>query len=203
MHAAAISSDTTVRPGVPGGRILQLRPWILNWARRGFAPAEPEVQAKLDAVVQSFAAGYNHAMSPRPAWNTKAAPESLRGFAVEGAAMAQALGDLLTSSRGRRLRWLAGADGDRHPHLIHVGAGWAFARLRCPPWRGIDFGEPVVRWLAWDGWGFHQAFFAPRRSSAHSGSDGPHGGAGARSGTRAPGGRCGSTLAPTQIASPL
>lgn len=141
------------------GRILRLRPKQLEPARRGFLPAEPSVQPRLDAVIECFAAGYNAAIAPRACRTLADMPHELRGFAVEGAAMSSALADLITLSGGRRLRALSGEYGDRYVHLIHVGAGWAFARLRRRPWRGVRFGQPVLRWLAWDGWGFHQAFF--------------------------------------------
>jgi hypothetical protein len=42
------------RPVVPGGELLQLRPWVLNRARRDFAQAERDVQAKLDAVAADW-----------------------------------------------------------------------------------------------------------------------------------------------------
>lgn len=141
------------------GRLLQLRPKQLEPARRGFIPAEPSVQPRLDAVIESFAAGYNSAIAPRAGRDIAGLPHELRGFAVEGAAMSSALADMITFSGGCRLRALSREHGDRYIHLIHVGAGWAFARLHRQPWRGVRFGEPVLRWLAWDGWGFHQAFF--------------------------------------------
>jgi hypothetical protein len=143
-------------------RLLRLRPEQLDSPRRAFSDAEPGVQSRLDAVVESFAAGYNYAIAPRAGSNPADVPLELRGFAVEGAAMSSALADIITFSGGRRLRELARDHGDRYTHLIHVGTGWAFARLRRRPWRGVRFGEPVLRWLTWDGWGFHQAFFGAR-----------------------------------------
>jgi enediyne biosynthesis protein E3 len=110
-------------------------------------------------VVESFVAGYNYAIAPWAGQDPADLPAELRGFAVEGAAMSSALADIMTFSGGRRLRALSHDYGDHYAHLIHVGAGWAFARLRRQPWRGVRFGEPVLRWLAWDGWGFHQTFF--------------------------------------------
>jgi hypothetical protein len=144
------------------GRLLQLRPKQLHSACREFFGAEPDVQSRLDAVVESFAAGYNYAIAPWAGRNLADVPAELRGFAVEGAAMSSALADMITFSGGRRLRELAHDYGDRYTHLIHVGTGWAFARLHRRPWLGVCFGEPVLRWLAWDGWGFHQAFFGAR-----------------------------------------
>lgn len=144
------------------GRLLQLRTKQLDSARREFFTAEPDVQSRLDAVVDSFAAGYNYAIAPWAGRNLAGIPVELRGFAVEGAAMSSALADMITLSGGRRLRKLAYDHGDQYTHLIHVGAGWAFARLHRRPWLGLRFGEPVLRWLAWDGWGFHQTFFGAR-----------------------------------------
>jgi hypothetical protein len=75
--------------------------------------------------------------------------------------MSTALLDLLTFSGGRRVRALTSGEGERYIHLIHVGAGWAFARLHVRPWHGIGGAAPLLHWLAWDGWGFHQAYFRP------------------------------------------
>jgi hypothetical protein len=48
--------------------------------------------------------------------------------------------------------------------MLHVGAGWAYARL---PWTRhrierafAKSDDPVLRWLAIDGYGFHQGYFA-------------------------------------------
>ncbi|MBB6351198.1 DUF1702 family protein [Nonomuraea muscovyensis] len=143
-------------------RPLMLDPGDLDLVRRGFSPASPAVQPKLDAVVRSFAAGYNAMITGRP--GEQAFPDmspELRGFAFEGAAMSAVLLDLLTLTGGRRLATLHRHAGRRYAHLIHVGAGWAFARLHVSPWTAIRAHQPVLRWLAWDGWGFHQAFFRP------------------------------------------
>jgi hypothetical protein len=56
---------------------------------------------------------------------------------------------------------MAGA-GKQHIYMLHVGAGWACARL---PWlrRRIETFickfDPVLRWLVLDGYGFHQGYF--------------------------------------------
>jgi hypothetical protein len=134
----------------------------LDLGRRGFAPASPQAQPVLDAAVRSFATGYNAALTQEPdeLAFTRLDP-GLRGFAFEGAAMSTALLDLLTGTRGRRLHALHNGAGQHYPHLIHVGVGWAYARMRLRPWTGIRSGHRLLRWLAWDGWGFHQAFFRP------------------------------------------
>jgi enediyne biosynthesis protein E3 len=151
---------------LPSGLLRQallLRPRMLDPGRRGLASAAPDVRQTLNSVIDSFAAGYNHVLVPSSAPEPASMPHELVGFAVEGAAMSSALLDILTMSRGRRLGRLAERYGARYTHLIHVGAGWAFARLHLPPRRLTGAGEPMLRWLAWDGWGFHEAFFAPDR----------------------------------------
>jgi hypothetical protein len=58
----------------------------------------------------------------------------------------------------RAARFLAGR-GSAQIYTGYVGVGWAMARLprfRWPRAAGMD---PLLRWLALDGWGFHQAYF--------------------------------------------
>ncbi len=88
-------------------------------------------------------------------------PAAYRGFAYEGAGLVAALADLAGVGTRGRLRLLLDGDGSRYRHLVHVGAGWALsiARLPHPPVLvGLD---PLLRWLALDGWGFHRQFFDP------------------------------------------
>jgi len=72
--------------------------------------------------------------------------------------------DVLTITGGRRLRDLLSGQGMRYPHMIHMGAGWAYARLHMRPMWGIRSVHPLLRWLAFDGFGFHQGFFATDRT---------------------------------------
>ncbi|WP_176611558.1 DUF1702 family protein [Actinomadura sp. WMMB 499] len=128
----------------------------------GHARGDTEIRARLEGVVGAFAAGYNAALAEREGpLDLCRMPQELRGFAYEGAAMSRTLLDLVTCSRGRRLDDLRTGPGRGYPHLIHVGAGWAYARLRLRPRpSGKDAGG-LPRWLAWDGWGFHNAYFRP------------------------------------------
>lgn len=143
---------------------LEIDPKTLDVERLGFPPGDPQARPRLTAVVQSFATGFNTALGTHPGrLDFAALPHDLRGFAFEGAAMSAALVDLATLSGGRRVRALAAGAGARYIHLIHVGVGWAYARTHLRPWTGIHFGRPLLRWLAWDGWGFHQAFFKSQR----------------------------------------
>jgi hypothetical protein len=58
--------------------------------------------------------------------------------------------------------WLEHTAHD-YTYLTHVGAGWALART---PWRRsaiLRHLDPVHFWLAFDGLGFHDAYFRPAR----------------------------------------
>ncbi|MDR8413082.1 DUF1702 family protein [Nonomuraea sp. 3-1Str] len=125
----------------------------------GFVPKSSPVGEKLLEVVAAFGKGYNSALTGDP--DVGDLPRRLHGFAFEGAAMSCTLLDTITLSGNRRLRALEEGTGGAYTHLIHVGAGWALARLRRTRWRGI--GHPMLTWLAWDGWGFHQAYFNARK----------------------------------------
>jgi hypothetical protein len=137
-------------------RVLALDPNRLTLDRRGFPPAASGARERLADVVRSFVLGYNRGLAqPSGPLDLSAVPPESRGFAYEGAGMSRCLLDLLTRTRGRRVAELRQAAGAGYVHLITVGAGWAHARLRRP----VRAWHPVLGWLAWDGWGFHQAFF--------------------------------------------
>jgi hypothetical protein len=122
----------------------------------------------LETAAKAFLAGYNTAIR-RPTGDLAALlgdlGEQQRGHALEGAGMAVTVLDLLTLGRGRRLRALLEGPGRGHPHLVLAGAGRGYASLRRRPARlghSLPAGQithPALRWLAWDGYGFHRGFF--------------------------------------------
>jgi hypothetical protein len=60
---------------------------------------------------------------------------------------------------GRRFRHFARGPGLPHVYMIYVGFGWMLARI---PWgirRAVRRLDPLLRWLAVDGYGFHEGFF--------------------------------------------
>ncbi len=142
-----------------------------TFGRRGFPPADPRVQAHLEHAAQTFVRGYNLSLAQTQAEPLAAALRALelefQGFAFEGAAMGLALLDHVTPwQRGRWRAFLAGP-GDDHAYMVHVGVGWAAARL---PWlrrrleRHLAGLDPLLRWLVVDGYGFHEGFFAWEKS---------------------------------------
>lgn len=73
--------------------------------------------------------------------------------------MALALMDGITPwNRTRIDRFLKGP-GNPHAYMVHVGVGWVWARW--PARRRLleSHLDPLLRWLAFDGWGFHEGYF--------------------------------------------
>jgi hypothetical protein len=146
--------------------LLSISDREVSFAYRGFPDHVPGVRQHLERAGGAFVNGYNAALrySATPALTgaLHALPRDLHGFAYEGASMALTLLDSFTPWARTRWRWLVEGDGAPHVYLCFVGAGWALARLhlrRLPRW--IARVDPVLAQLAFDGYGFHQAFFHP------------------------------------------
>jgi enediyne biosynthesis protein E3 len=140
-------------------------------SRRGFRGRDADIRQRLERIGQAFLQGYHAAIEEDEpdALVSRLGPieSEFRGFAFEGAAMGLALRDHLPPWRRDRLGAFLNGPGAAHPYMIHVGAGWAFARL---PWLRHNLGrplarlDPLLRWLAVDGYGFHEGYFSWRRS---------------------------------------
>ncbi|TQM84385.1 uncharacterized protein DUF1702 [Saccharothrix saharensis] len=52
-----------------------------------------------------------------------------------------------------------------HDYMVHVGIGWAPARVPGFRWSAVtaNVTDELVQWLVLDGYGFHQAYFHPDR----------------------------------------
>ncbi len=145
-------------------RVFGIDPGETSIARRGFRCEAPELRERLEGIGSTFVAGYHAALESdgTPALGARlaeVAPES-RGWAYEGAAMALALLDFAAPWR-RRLDGLLHpqSPADPHTYLVHVGAGWALGRAPLSPARLLARLDPLLAWLALDGYGFHQGFF--------------------------------------------
>jgi hypothetical protein len=161
--AGRVSSLARLRLGALG-----IGPEQADFVRRGFALV-PGAQARLEQVGRAFIHGYRAALQDDDAGALERAlapvDDELRGFAYEGAAMGVMLRDRLAPWRASRFdRLLAGPAG-RHVYMLHVGAGWALARLRRGPGSTLGL-DPLLRWLALDGYGFHEGYFRHARSIA-------------------------------------
>ncbi|HZD94274.1 MAG TPA: DUF1702 family protein [Candidatus Sulfotelmatobacter sp.] len=149
-------------------RLLAIDSHEVEFARRGFSCADPQIQIRLENIGRAFLDGYHSALRHG---EQSALVEQLqqvaleaRGFAYEGAAMALALFDAMRIHGNALPRFIAGS-GKPHVFMLHVGAGWAYARI---PWKRrhiekvISKFHPVLGWLIVDGYGFHEGYFHGR-----------------------------------------
>lgn len=150
-------------------RIFGLHEKEASFAVRGFFSASPLKQERLEQIGRTFIFGYNTALAATAPERIEDAigtlPKQRRSFAFEGAAMALGLQDLLTLTpwSGSRWRSLLEGAGAAHIYLLYVGFGWAMRRSPLPPWRLFGALDPLLRWLAYDGYGFHEGYFCPER----------------------------------------
>jgi hypothetical protein len=147
-------------------RLLSLSPSQARFQTRGFAGSDPETQLALENIGQTFIGGYNSALAARDVDAVLdyvgTIPAAERGFATEGAVMGAAVIDALPFRRPLLPTCIAAFRSD-FTYLAHVGAGWSLARV---PWRRrsvLATLDPIHRWLAFDGLGFHDAYFYHRR----------------------------------------
>ncbi|MTE22487.1 DUF1702 family protein [Streptomyces sp. TRM43335] len=133
--------------------------------KRGFHRKNRRAQEQLETIGRVFLEGYGHAVRARSAAEAEesleAVPRAYRGFAYEGAGMGAVVHDALPGHSGRLEGLLAGKGRD-HVYMVHVGIGWAMARLPRFLWPDVERTDPLLRWLILDGYGFHQAYFHTR-----------------------------------------
>jgi hypothetical protein len=149
--------------------LFALNPVVASREVRGFYVGEGATRIQLERIGEVFIASFNRALrADDPAEirsDVDAVDPDLRGFAAEGAAMGCAIADAVMLGGNRLRAWVDGTASE-FGYLTHVGAGWALARV---PWRRqaiLDCLDPVYRWLAFDGLGFHDAYFHASRIGA-------------------------------------
>jgi hypothetical protein len=145
-----------------------------SFQTRGFSAPTRTIQEHLETVGKTFLIGYHAALDDEPVEVLGARLREVdidwQGFAFEGAAMGLSLLDRLSlMGRGKRIPQFLASAGQGHSYMIHVGVGWAMARI---PWgrrREVFRLDPLLRWLAVDGYGFHEGFF---RFDRYAGGEG-------------------------------
>lgn len=149
--------------------LFSLDPAEASFAARQFYADDHTIRVHLQHLGEVFIAAFNRALCADDPVETRHVLEvvdpDLRGFAAEGAAMGCAIADAVMLGGNRLGAWVDGTAGE-FTYLTHVGAGWALARV---PWRRrpiLGCLDPVHRWLAFDGLGFHDAYFFSRRVAA-------------------------------------
>jgi enediyne biosynthesis protein E3 len=138
-------------------------------AKRGFPITTSHAQEKLELSARTFVRGYNMALAEGSDLETlvprlENIEKELQGFAFEGAGMGLALLDYFTPWQKRLPAFLSTAQGNAHIYMLHVGAGWTLGRLPQSYTHFLARYDPLLRWLALDGYGFHEGFFAWQRS---------------------------------------
>ncbi|HEX6686662.1 MAG TPA: DUF1702 family protein, partial [Candidatus Limnocylindrales bacterium] len=126
-------------------------------SKRGFHQKSAESVALLETVGRSFLTGYGHAVGTRTIAEARerlaAVPRPFRGFAYEGATMGYAILDGLGLGARRRVPAFLAGPADPHIYMAYVSVGWAYARLPRWRWRRVPLADPLLRWLALDGYG--------------------------------------------------
>jgi hypothetical protein len=155
-------------------RRLMLAPSLadVSFAGRGFPVTPSAATERLEAIPQSVVVGFEWAIDSTDQWELErrlamVEPE-LRGFAYEGATMANTVRDVMPG-RSDRTRELLMGPGQPHLLLAYIGIGFAMTRLPRPTWRKIipDLSGspfyPTMTWLAVDGYGFDLAYFHTKK----------------------------------------
>ncbi|HME00036.1 MAG TPA: DUF1702 family protein [Terriglobia bacterium] len=150
--------------------VLGIAPGEATFASRGFHGRDPQARRHLEQIGSTFLEGYNAALAcdelDALGCRLNSIDANLRGFAFEGAAMSLSLLDHLTLWDKHRLQRFLDGPGSPHVYMLHVGAGWALARL---PWtrlwveRRFTQLDPLLKWLALDGYAFHEGYFHWKR----------------------------------------
>lgn len=154
--------------------LLSISPEEATCKTRGFQAKNPLITQHLEQIGHTFLDGYHAAiktteLEPLITYLNSIAGE-WQGFAYEGAAMGLALLESLSLWRSPRWQNFLSGAGASHIYMSYVGMGWALARLPggisrylTQLNRSSGYQDPLLGWLAIDGYGFHQGYFhAPR-----------------------------------------
>lgn len=158
--------STTSRPFSLRRQLLYIDAAEASFTRRRFHSKDDRTRKRLEEIGTTFLLGYNASIEENDpsvlAKRLSFIAQERRGFAFEGAAMGLTLLDALTPwNKGRLLAFING-EGAPHVYMAHVGSGWAIARLPWLRWNLPNYlrrMDPLLRWLALDGYGFHEGYF--------------------------------------------
>lgn len=164
MQMRETAMDKVSLLGQARRRFLGLSPAEASFVKRGFRASEDEARRRLEQIGIVFLSGYHAGLEETdfvPLARRLALVETeLQGFAFEGAAMALALLDCFTPWRKDRWRNFTEHFAKPHIYMMHVGLGWALARLRRSVTPYLAQLDPLLGWLVVDGYGFHEGYFS-------------------------------------------
>jgi enediyne biosynthesis protein E3 len=147
---------------------LKIAPDATSFVARGFQIGVPSTQELLEHSASTFVLGYHTALDSNDnatlASRLEEIDQPFRGFAYEGAGMALALLDFFSPWKKRFLPFSL-AEGNDHIYMLYVGWGWSMGRLPRKQIRITSQApyDPLLRWLAYDGYGFHEGFFSSEK----------------------------------------
>jgi hypothetical protein len=163
MQMLAKVEDKVSLLGQARRRFLGLSTSEATFAKRGFRTGEDVARQLLEQIGITFLSGYHAALEETEfislARRLANVESDLRGFAFEGAAMGLALLDCFTPWRKDRWRTFTASLAEPHSYMMHVGLGWALARLRRGVTPYLTQLDPLLGWLVVDGYGFHEGYF--------------------------------------------
>lgn len=156
-------------------QLLSIPAEEIRFEVRGFRGGQAGMKERIELIGARFRDGYHCGLET-------ATPVGLahrlgrihleeQGFAYEGAAMAWAIREFFTPWDRHRIRRLLAGPGEPHAYMVHVGVGWALARLPGHLGRRLERYDPLLRWLVADGYGFHEGFF--KTQAYRAGADAP------------------------------
>jgi hypothetical protein len=145
--------------------ILKIAPSATAFNIHGFHLGDASTQELLERSASSFVLGYNTTLfshtNAELIIQLDEIEQQFRGFAYEGAGMALAILDFIFPWQKRFIP-LTLAEGNDYIYLLYVGWGWSMGRLprkQITPTHRTPY-DPLLRWLAYDGYGFHEGFFS-------------------------------------------
>lgn len=128
---------------------------------RGFQVRDNGVKELLEQIGTTFLDGY-HAVLKDPVnfiSQLELVPLEFRGFAYEGVGMAVKLLDFFRFNGRNSFQYFTQHEGEAHSYMVHIGAGWSYAKLPVFPKRDFQRQHPVYKWLIVDGIGFYYGYF--------------------------------------------
>ena len=143
--------------------LLSISPTEATFARRRFHFLRDSARQRLERVGETFLRGYNLALADQGieslAERLNEIDFEFRGYGFEGAAMGLDILDQIQPWKARRIDNFLHDSGKPHIYMVHVGVGWSMARWRLGMTRRLAHLDPLLQWLALDGFGFHEGYF--------------------------------------------
>lgn len=142
--------------GIPSEKAVFSRPGFAKEAWERFQPVA-------HSLVEGYHASLEDSNFPVLVPRLDKVEAQLRGFAYEGAGMGLAALDCIAPWENRVKLFVEGP-GAPHIYPTYVGVGLVLAKLKRNPERFLTRLDPLLGWVVVDGYGFHETFFAYRRT---------------------------------------